>query len=126
MLVAAFVPGMGESRGERLGTLVQNAQDEYARAGASPDPAVVAGTSTKRGGWPARHCASTRRTRWPRTCAASPPPASTAMDAVIDLGGMNTLTTLSKQVTGEVQIVSTIVQGGNVYMLDTRAAACCR
>ena len=43
-----------------------------------------------------------------------------AMDAITDLGAMNTLTTLSKQVTGEVQISGTIVQGGTVYLLDVK------
>ena len=121
LLVAAFVPGMvSESRGERLGTLVQNAQDEYARAGASPDPTVRR-----------KHLDETRRLAGealridPQNAVATDlrglaTTGLNAMDAVIDLGGMNTLTTLSKQVTGEVQIVSTIVQGGNVYMLDTK------
>jgi hypothetical protein len=121
LLVAAFVPGMvSEGRGERLGSLVQSAQDEYARAGASPDPAVRR-----------THLDETRRLATealridPQNAVATElrGQATTglnAMDAITDLGAMNTLTTLSKQVTGEVQISGTIVQGGTVYLLDVK------
>jgi hypothetical protein len=121
LLVAAFVPGLvSESRGERLGTLVQNAQDEYARAGASPD------TGVRR-----KHLDETRRLATealridPQNGVATElrglaTTGLSAMDAITDLGAMNTLTTLSKQVTGDVQISGTIVQGGTVYLLDTK------
>jgi hypothetical protein len=121
LLVAAFVPGMvSESRGERLGSLVQNAQDEYARAGVSPDPAERR-----------KHLEETRRLAAEALRIDSANAIATdlrglattgltAMDAIVDLGQMNTLTTLGKQVTGEVQIAGTIVQGGSVYLLDTK------
>jgi hypothetical protein len=42
------------------------------------------------------------------------------LDNVVDLGAMQTLTTLGKQVTGDVAIDSVMVGNGNAYLLDSR------
>jgi hypothetical protein len=42
------------------------------------------------------------------------------LNNVIDLGPMQTLTTLGKQITGQVAIDDLVVAGGNAYMLDSR------
>jgi hypothetical protein len=46
--------------------------------------------------------------------------ALTAMDNVFDLGQMQSVTILGRQVTGEVAIDRAVVAGGNAYLLDTR------
>lgn len=44
----------------------------------------------------------------------------TGLNNIFDLGPMQTLTTLGRQVTGEVAIDRMVVAGGNAYLLDTR------
>jgi hypothetical protein len=44
----------------------------------------------------------------------------TAMDAIFDLGPMTTVTTLSRQITGEASIGSLAVSGVNAFLLDDR------
>ncbi len=43
-----------------------------------------------------------------------------AMDSILDLGPMTTVTTLGRQITGEVSVESLVVAGGTAYMLDAK------
>ena len=46
--------------------------------------------------------------------------ALTGLDAVFDLGPMQTVTTLGRQITGDVALDRMVVAGGNAYLLDSR------
>jgi hypothetical protein len=120
LFIAAFtVPDLvREGRSERLTLLIDGARTQLAAAQTEPDPA--------------RRRAQLEDVRRLTTEAlridgdepdaidlrAQATTALGALDAVIDLGGMNTLATLSRQVTGSITVVDLTVTATTAYLLD--------
>jgi type II secretory pathway pseudopilin PulG len=121
IVVVAFVPGLvKQRRTENVGTLVENAQQQFALAGQTADPAQKRSYLEE-----TRRLSSEALRNEPDNATATDlrQQATTslnALDAIFDLGAMKTITTLSRQVTGDVSISSLIVSGGTAYLLDSK------
>jgi hypothetical protein len=121
LLVVAFVPGlMREGRTEKLGSLVETAEMQMQAAQGQQDPA-----EKRRLLEDSRRLAAEALRLDPTNTGAGDlrQQASAslgAMDAVFDLGPMTPVTTLSRQVTGDVSIEALMVVAGNAYLLDSK------
>jgi hypothetical protein len=121
LLVIAFVPDLvRQGRSEKLETLVANAQAEFEAGQAEQDPAA------KR-----RHLDETRRLAAEalRIDPANPTAvllrqqagaSLAALDSIQDLDPLTTVTTLGRQLTGEVSLEGLSVAGGSAYILDAK------
>ena len=121
LLVIAFVPDLvRQGRSEKLENLVQGAQTSLTAALATNDPARR------------RELLEDTR-RFANEALRIDPEAITAeqllqeasanlstMDAIFDLGPMTTVTTLGRQITGEVSVEAVVVAGGSAYLLDVK------
>jgi len=121
LLVIAFVPDLvRQGRSEKLENLVQGAQTSLTAALATNDPARR------------RELLEDTR-RFANEALRIDPEAVTAeqllqeasadlsaMDAIFDLGPMTTVTTLGRQITGEVSVEAVVVAGGSAYLLDVK------
>ncbi len=122
LFVAAFtVPDLiQENREVQASTLVERALSTYAAFQQEQDPARRRTLLEE-----TRRLASEALRIEPQNLNATElraqaAAALTGLDAVLDLGPMHSLTTLGRQITGEVAIDRIVVGGGNAYLLDAR------
>ena len=121
LVIIAFVPGLvRQKHTEQVGTLIQNAQSQLTAAGQTADPAQKRKLLEE-----TRRLVGEALRIEPENAIANDVKqqatvALNAMDAIFDLGAMNTVTTLSKQVTGDVSVSNLIIAGGTAYMLDSK------
>ncbi|HLF08518.1 MAG TPA: hypothetical protein VI789_04125 [Dehalococcoidia bacterium] len=121
LLVIAFVPGLvKEGRSEKLGDLVVGAQTQLATSTTSADPA-----ERRRLLEDTRRLASEAlRIDSNNTAAAALRDQAAAaiktLDAVIDLGPLTSLATLSRQVTGDIALEALVVANNTAFLLDTK------
>ena len=122
LFVGAFtVPNlMREGRSQKVDTLVSSAQVQLSSAAVEPDAARKRQLLEE-----ARRLAAEALRVDPVNPAAGAlrqqaTSILTGLDAVVDLGPMTAVATLSRQVTGEVSIEGLEVAGGNAYLLDAK------
>ena len=121
LLVVAFVPELvQQGRSEKLDSLVEGAESQLAAAQAASDPALRRDLLEE-----TRRLANEALRIDPENAPAGDlrQQASASldvMDALFDLGPMRTVTTLSRQITGEVSIRSLAVAGSTAYLLDAK------
>jgi hypothetical protein len=121
LLIAAFVPGLvREGRSEKLGDLVVAAERQLAASGGVTDP-----------GERRRLLDDARRLANEALRIDSDNPAATQvrdqaaaalrnLDAVVDLGPLAPVATLSRQVTGDISLEALTVASDTAYVLDTK------
>ncbi|HWO73028.1 MAG TPA: hypothetical protein VNN21_05665 [Dehalococcoidia bacterium] len=121
LLIVAFVPDLvRESRSERLAGLIEGAQMQFAAAQDEQDPA------RRRDMLEETRRLSTEALRIDEGNATASQlheqatAALKSMDAVFDLSPLTTVTTLSRQVTGELSVSALTVHAGTAYLLDTK------
>ena len=122
LFVGAFaVPDLiRENRSEKFAGLIQGAQTQYSAALGQPDPAQKRALleDTSRLASEALRLEPQDTTAIElRQQAAS---AITQLNAVFELGPMTTVTTLSRQVTGEVSVEEMTLAGRSAYLLDSK------
>jgi hypothetical protein len=121
LLVVAFVPGLvKEGRSEKLGDLVFASQNQLAASSGSADPAA-----RRRLLEDARRLASEAlRIDSDNAAAASLRDQATdalrTLDAVVDLGPLAPIASLSRQVTGDITLEALTVANNTAYLLDTK------
>jgi hypothetical protein len=119
VLLAYFVPGLlQKGRSERAVDLIDDSQAQLAAAGLEDDPSRKRSLLAE-----SRRLATEALHLDPANVAAATlrEQASAgllAMDAVVDLGSMTAVTTLTRLVAREVAISALVVQGGSAYLLD--------
>jgi DNA-binding beta-propeller fold protein YncE len=122
LFVGAFtVPDLvRQGRGERVTALVTTAQAQIAAAETEADPARKRSLleETRRLASEALRIEQQNATANELHAQASA--SLIALDAVLDLGPMTTVTTLSRQITGDVSVNALTVAGGRAYMVDSR------
>jgi hypothetical protein len=121
LVIFAFVPGLiQQNKGQKLDDLMTSAGQQFAIAGAATDPAVKrkALEETRRLAQEARRIDSLNASANELLQQATAD--LTVMDAILDLSPLATVTTLSRQLTGEVSIDSVSVDAARAYMLDTK------
>jgi hypothetical protein len=120
VLLAYFVPGvLQKGRSERVADLVDSSQTQLAAADVEDDPARKRTLLEE-----SRRLATDALHLDPRseTAAMLRQQASAglvAMDAVVDLGSMAAVTTLTRLTADEVAITGLVLQGGSAYLLDS-------
>ncbi|HLF70809.1 MAG TPA: hypothetical protein VI759_01460 [Dehalococcoidia bacterium] len=121
LLIFAFVPGLiQQNKGEKLDDLMASADQQYAIASNATDPAVKRKALEE-----TRRLAQEARRIDPLNASANDllqqaTTQLTVMDAILDLSPLATVTTLGRQLTGEVSIESVLVDSARAYMLDTK------
>ncbi|MPZ47874.1 MAG: hypothetical protein GEU75_00900 [Dehalococcoidia bacterium] len=120
LFVGAFaVPDLiRENRSERAGLLLESAQAQLTAAQGEDDPGVRRQLLEET----RRLAAEVQRIDPVNASAAGVHQQATdnltVMDAVFDLGPLTTITTLGRQITGEVSLDAITIIGGNAYLLD--------
>lgn len=122
VFIAAFtVPDLiNESRQEQASTLVERAQATYSAFQLELDPArrrTLLEETRRLASEALRIEPSNAPAAEMRQQAAA---ALTALDNVFDLGPMQTVVTLGRQLTGDVAVEQIVVAEGNAYLLDMR------
>lgn len=120
-LIFLTLPGLlSQNKEKKVTQLLQQAQTAYAASQAETDPA-----NKRKYLEDTRLLASEAARLEPANGAAQDLGAQasnslSALNNVIDLGPMTTITTLSKQLTGDMSIDAIAVGGGTAYLLDSR------
>jgi hypothetical protein len=119
VLLAYFVPGvLQKGRSEKVADLVDGAQTQLAAADVEGDPARKRSLleESRRLATNALHLDPGNEMAAMLRQQASA--GLVTMDAVVDLGSMTAVTTLTRLTAGEVAITGLVVQGGSAYLLD--------
>jgi hypothetical protein len=121
VLVAAFVPGLvREGRSEKLGDLVAASQHQLDAAGAVNDPGQrrrLLDDARRLSSEALRIDSNNAAAAQLRDQAAA---ALRGLDAVFDLGQLTPVSTLSRQVTGDISLEALTVTAEAAYVLDTK------
>jgi hypothetical protein len=119
VLLAYFVPGvLQKGRSERVADLIDGSQTQQAAADVEDDPARKRSLleESRRLATNALHLDPGNQTAAKLRQQASA--ALVAMDAVVELGSIRAVTTLTRLTAGEVAISGLLVEGGSAYLLD--------
>jgi hypothetical protein len=121
LLLVAFVPGLvRQNRGEKLSQLVNSAITSYQASQAATAPADKRFQleETRRLTTEALRIDETNATALQLRDQATS--ELQAMDAVVSLDPMTTVTTLGSQLTGDISIEGLVVHAGQAFMVDTK------
>ncbi|MGE0687093.1 MAG: hypothetical protein AB7P33_10130 [Dehalococcoidia bacterium] len=122
LFVGAFaVPDLlRENRQEKIAGLLQQAQTQLAAAGNEQDPTLRRDLLDDVNTLTAEILRYDREQPDAIQLRQQAQGALGQLNAVFDLGPMTTVTTISRQVTGEVSLDSMVVAGGNAFLLDSK------